>query len=175
MVCSGHYQHQVGGLPEPGPARARREGSSLALKICLQIRRKQWVRTARGGPAAVKSEAEQRLQLNQFRDKNSACRPCLCSDFIKAPAALRDSQHVCAYLLLKTVKGAITATTTRAETLLSGVSSLFLSLFLLPTLSQSSQKCLFPHLFFSLMGSLKTGTKRWVLQRLEETGIPDIH
>lgn len=36
----------------------------------------------------MKSEAQQRLQLNQFGDKNSACRPCLCSDFIKVSAAL---------------------------------------------------------------------------------------
>lgn len=36
----------------------------------------------------MKSEAEQPLQLNQFADKNSACRPCLCSDFTKVPAAL---------------------------------------------------------------------------------------
>lgn len=36
----------------------------------------------------MKSEAQQRLQLNQFGDKNSACRPCFCSDFIKVSAAL---------------------------------------------------------------------------------------
>lgn len=36
----------------------------------------------------MQSEAQQRLQLNQFGDKNSACRPCLCSDFIKVSAVL---------------------------------------------------------------------------------------
>ena len=57
------------------------------------------------GRAARKSEA-QPLQLNQFGDKNSACRPCLCSDFLKVSAALeRKPAGVRPCLLFKLERG----------------------------------------------------------------------
>lgn len=93
----------------------------------------------------MKSEAQQRLQLNQFGDKNSACRPCLCSDFIKVSAALERKPACVSLPPLQTGERSKIATTT--ETLFSFIFSPAFSVFLSPILSLSPQKCLLAHLF----------------------------
>lgn len=113
------------------PAGARR---GRELERSLGIWRKQSAGSGRGrGRAAMKSEAQQRLQLNQFGDKNSACRPCLCSDFIKVSAALERKPACVSLPPLQTGERSKIATTT--ETLFSFIVSPFLSVFLSPTLS----------------------------------------
>lgn len=66
----------------------------------------------------MKSEAQQRLQLNQFGDKNSACRPCLCSDFIKVSAVLERKPACVSLPPLPTGERSNNSNTTRAETVL---------------------------------------------------------
>ena len=63
----------------------------------------------------MKSEAQQPLQLNQFGDKNSACRPCLCSDFIKVSAASERKPAGVSLPPLQTRERSKIAAATRAE------------------------------------------------------------
>lgn len=100
-------------LPSPGPGAGELGGKGAAAEGAED---KSPKRAEAGGgdgegegPAATKSEAQQPLQLNQFGDKNSACRPCLCSDFTKVSAVIsqrsqlrwRESQQEGPYLLPK--------------------------------------------------------------------------
>lgn len=141
-VSPGSAPVTVSVQQDPGPVQPSSgpEGREQRKAEDKSPRGAEAVRGQRGGgPAAMKSEAQQRLQLNQFGDKNSACRPCLCSDFIKVSAALERKPACVPYLLPKLVGRAIIATAARAETLLSGVFSVFLCLFPPPLLAPVSK------------------------------------
>lgn len=137
----------AGALPAPSPAGGQegREMRGGELKMSLWNGAEAVSEDSGGeGWAAMKSESQQRLQLNQFGDKNSACRPCFCSDFIKVSAALERKPACVSLPPLQTGERSKIATTT--ELLSSFIFSPFLC-SLSPTLSLSPQKCLLAHLF----------------------------
>lgn len=93
-ICFCHYQYLPGALPAPHrparPGRSRERGAGAQDKSPNGAEAVSGV--CREEEGRTESQAQQRLQLNQFGDKNSACRPCLCSDFIKVSAALESQQ-----------------------------------------------------------------------------------
>lgn len=93
-ICFCHYQYLPGALP--APHRLARPGRSRELGAGAQDKSPNGEEAVSGvcreEEGRTESQAQQRLQLNQFGDKNSACRPCLCSDFIKVSAALESQQ-----------------------------------------------------------------------------------
>lgn len=101
--------------PAQRGAGRERSGRRGELKMSLRSGAEAVSEDSGGaGRAAMKSEAQQRLQLNQFGDKNSVCRPCFCSDFIKVSAASERKPACVSLPPLQTGERSKIATTTGA-------------------------------------------------------------